>query len=44
VTTNSNHSLAVADNLLNQDFEVYSPNETWVTDLTYSVPVVQIGP
>jgi len=41
VTTNSNHSLAVADNLLNQDFEVYSPNETWVTDLTYSVPVVR---
>jgi len=35
VTTNSNHSLAVAENLLNQDFEAYSPNETWVTDLTY---------
>jgi putative transposase len=35
VTTNSKHSLEVADNLLDQNFEVDFPNEAWVTDLTY---------
>ena len=34
-TTNSNHNLPVADNLLNQKFETSQPNETWVTDITY---------
>ncbi|EOI9301556.1 IS3 family transposase [Salmonella enterica] len=34
-TTNSNHSLPVAPNLLNQIFEPTAPNQVWVTDLTY---------
>src|SRR6266566_1695747 len=34
-TTNSNHDLPVADNLLQQNFETTRPNETWVTDITY---------
>ena len=35
VTTNSNHDLPVAENLLNQKFETTRPNEAWVTDITY---------
>lgn len=34
-TTNSNHDLPVAKNLLNQTFAPNSPNEVWVTDITY---------
>jgi putative transposase len=34
-TTDSNHSLPVAPNLLNQEFSSGSPNEVWVTDITY---------
>jgi putative transposase len=34
-TTNSNHDLPVAENLLNQKFETTRPNEAWVTDITY---------
>ncbi len=34
-TTNSNHKLPVAENLLNQRFETTRPNEAWVTDITY---------
>jgi putative transposase len=34
-TTNSNHHLPVAENLLNQNFETSRPNQTWVTDITY---------
>jgi len=34
-TTNSNHSLPVAPNLLNQNFEADKPNEKWVSDITY---------
>lgn len=34
-TTNSNHNLPVAPNLLNQNFESTHPNEMWVTDITY---------
>jgi transposase InsO family protein len=34
-TTNSNHSLPVADNLLNQVFKPCKPNEVWVSDITY---------
>lgn len=34
-TTNSNHNLPVAENLLNQKFGASRPNETWVTDITY---------
>ena len=34
-TTNSNHRLPVAENLLNQQFEAAHPNQAWVTDITY---------
>ena len=34
-TTNSNHSLQVAPNLLEQNFEAKRPNEKWVSDITY---------
>ena len=32
--TNSNHSLPVADNLLNQEFKPSKPNRAWVSDIT----------
>lgn len=34
-TTNSNHNLPVAPNLLNQNFEADHPNQKWVGDITY---------
>lgn len=34
-TTNSNHSLPVAPNLLQQNFSANKPNEKWVSDITY---------
>lgn len=34
-TTDSKHTLPVAENLLNQRFEVTRPNEVWVSDITY---------
>ncbi len=34
-TTNSNHSLPVARNLVDQGFTVTSPNQIWLTDITY---------
>lgn len=34
-TTNSNHSLPVAPNIVNQDFAVTRPNQVWLTDITY---------
>lgn len=34
-TTNSNHTLPVAENLLGQKFEATAPNKVWVTDITY---------
>lgn len=34
-TTNSNHTLAVAPNLLEQDFSASRPDEKWVQDITY---------
>ncbi len=34
-TTNSNHSLPVAENLLAQNFVADSPNRVWLTDITY---------
>lgn len=34
-TTDSNHQLPVAENLLNQDFNTEGPNTVWVTDISY---------
>ena len=34
-TTDSNHSLPVADNILDRQFEAAGPNERWLTDITY---------
>ena len=34
-TTDSRHTLPVAENLLNQGFEVTRPNEVWASDITY---------
>ncbi|MCM3269532.1 IS3 family transposase [Paenibacillus elgii] len=34
-TTNSNHSLPVAENVLNQQFQVTKPNQVWCADITY---------
>jgi putative transposase len=34
-TTDSKHSLPVAENLLNQDFEVLAPDKAYVSDITY---------
>lgn len=34
-TTNSNHKLPVAENLLNQKFNVDKPAAVWVTDISY---------
>ena len=39
-TTDSTHTLPVADNVLAQTFAATRPNETWVTDLTY-VPTAE---
>lgn len=35
VTTDSNHALPVAPNLLERNFSANRPNEKWVTDITY---------
>jgi len=34
-TTDSRHSLPVADNILGQQFKVTAPNKVWVSDITY---------
>jgi len=34
-TTDSRHTLPVAENLLNQQFEATRPSEVWVSDITY---------
>jgi transposase InsO family protein len=34
-TTNSNHGLAVCDNLLNRRFQADRAGEKWVSDITY---------
>lgn len=36
-TTDSNHTLPVAPNLLDRQFDVAAPNKVWVTDITYIV-------
>lgn len=35
VTTDSNHKLPVAPNLLDRDFSASAPNQKWVSDITY---------
>lgn len=35
VTTDSKHRLPVAENLLNQEFDVPKPNQVWASDITY---------
>jgi putative transposase len=35
ITTDSNHDLPVADNLLDRDFTVSAPNRAYVSDITY---------
>ena len=35
VTTQSNHNLPVAANVLNREFTATMPNQKWVTDITY---------
>jgi len=34
-TTNSNHNLPVAENILNREFKAEAPNQKWVSDITY---------
>ena len=34
-TTNSNHNLPVAENILNRDFSTTARNRKWVSDITY---------
>jgi putative transposase len=34
-TTDSNHPLPVADNLLDRQFDAQAPNERWLADITY---------
>jgi len=34
-TTDSNHNLPIAPNILNRDFYASNPNEKWVGDITY---------
>ena len=34
-TTDSNHSLSIAPNLLEQEFTVAAPNQVWLADITY---------
>lgn len=34
-TTNSNHNLPVAENVLNREFSAEKPNHKWVSDITY---------
>ena len=34
-TTDSGHNLPVAENILEQNFEMTEPNKVWVTDITY---------
>jgi len=35
ITTDSNHTMPVAENILDRDFEADAPNKKWVTDITY---------
>ena len=39
-TTNSNHKLPIAPNLLDRQFTVHQPNQTYVGDITYIYTLV----
>ena len=41
-TTDSKHNLPVAPNLLNRDFALTRPDQTWTTDITY-IPTTEGG-
>ena len=43
VTTDSKHSLPIAENVLDRQFAQTAPNQAWVADITYSTPS-QRGP
>lgn len=36
--TDSRHTLPVAENVLDRQFDVAEPNRAWVSDITYSTP------
>jgi transposase InsO family protein len=38
VTTDSQHDLPIAPNLLNRNFTPAGPNQAWTGDITYSTP------
>jgi putative transposase len=40
VTTNSDHTLSIAENILNRDFTADAPNHKWAADITY-IPTKQ---
>ena len=40
VTTDSNHTLKIAENLLGRDFTAKRPNQKWAADVTY-IPTKQ---
>ena len=42
VTTDSSHDYPVSPNLLDRNFSVNFMNQCWVSDITYSVPGVQV--
>ena len=42
VTTKRKHSDAVADNLLNQNFNRVVPNQIWAGDVTYIAVVMEL--
>jgi putative transposase len=35
ITTNSDHALSIAENILDRNFTADSPNQKWVADITY---------
>jgi putative transposase len=37
-TTDSKHTLPVAENVLDRQFDVAEPNRAWTSDITYSTP------
>ena len=42
-TTDSNHGMPVAENLLNREFQPTTPNGVWTSDITYIATVTRAG-